>query len=195
MLLYVLDLTTSHFCYPKEDAIAFHLDPIGSCGAYPRSSGLRFDVNVGEVYGSRVSNLEVNPKLAGSWTPIGTNASYIVITSSFLANGRDGFYEFANISDELKVDTYLEYAQSFVDYAKSVGILEPVPADRASTQIWKTAVAEERPAEKPEVASTTATNVPVGEPITETESKGNIISLSLFALAVAVLALSSYFQY
>lgn len=174
------------------------MDPRGSYGAYPRSSGLRFDVNVGEVYGSRVSNFEVNPKLAGSWTPIDMNTSYIVITHSFLANGHDGYHKFADISDELKVDTYLEYAQSFIDYAESIGILEPVPADRASTQIWKTAAAEERPEEELDVASTTvttATDVPVEEPITEkTESKGNITSLSLLALAVAVLASSSYFQ-
>ena len=36
----------------------------------------------------------------------------------------------------MKVDTYVEYAQSFIEYSKSVGTLEPVPADRASTQKW-----------------------------------------------------------
>ena len=95
------------------------MDPSGSWGAYPRSSGLRYDVDEGEVYGSRVSNLEVNPKLAGSWTPIDMGTSYKVVTNNFIATPRDGYYEFGNIPEELIVDTYVEYAQSFVAYAKS----------------------------------------------------------------------------
>ena len=119
-----------------EDAIDFYLDPSGSWGAYPRTSGLRFDVNEIEAKGSRVTNLEVNPKLSGEWELIDESASYTVVTNNFIATPRDGYYEFGNIADELKVDTYVEYAQSFIDYAKSVDSLDPVPADRASTQNW-----------------------------------------------------------
>lgn len=116
--------------------------------------------------------------------------SYKVVTNNFIATPRDGYYEFGNIPEELIVDTYVEYAQSFVAYAKSVGTLEPVPADRASTQVWKAADAEEEPAEEPEVAPTaapTAAEVPVEEPEPESESNGNIITFSSFAFAVAVL--------
>ena len=125
-----------------EDAIDFYLDPSGSSGAYPRASGLRFDVSEGEAKGSRVTNLEVNAKLAGEWEPINDSAGYTVVTNNFIATPRDGYYEFGNIADELKVDTYVEYAQSFIDYAKSVDSLDPVPEDLSSTQTWIGAATE-----------------------------------------------------
>ncbi len=119
-----------------EDAIDFYLNPSGSWGAYPKSSGLRFDVNEAKDYGSRVSNLEVNPKLAGTWTAIEMSKTYTVVTNNFIATPRDGYNEFGNIPDEKRVDTFVEYAQSFIEYSKSVGVLEPVPTERASTQNW-----------------------------------------------------------
>mmetsp|Transcript_6194 Transcript_6194/g.15331 ORF Transcript_6194/g.15331 Transcript_6194/m.15331 type:complete len:551 (+) Transcript_6194:385-2037(+) len=125
-----------------EDAIDFYLDPSGSSGAYPRASGLRFDVSEGEAKGSRVTNLEVNAKLAGEWEPINDSASYTVVTNNFIVTPRDGYYEFGNIADELKVDTYVEYAQSFIDYAKSVDSFDPVPEDLSSTQTWIGAATE-----------------------------------------------------
>ena len=119
-----------------EDAIDFYLDPTGSWGAYPRASGLRFDVNEAMEKGSRVSNLQVNAKLASSWTDIELDATYTVVTNNFIATPRDGYYEFGNIAEELKVDTFVEYAQSFIEYAETLDALEPVPEDRASTQNW-----------------------------------------------------------
>merc|ERR1712150_87987 len=74
-----------------------------------------------------------NPKLAGSWEAISTDKMYTVVTNNFIATPRDGYYEFGNI--EGKVDTYVEYAQSFIEYAEK-NVLEKVPADRASTQNW-----------------------------------------------------------
>jgi 5''-nucleotidase/2'',3''-cyclic phosphodiesterase and related esterases len=120
-----------------EDALDFYLDPSGSWGAYPRASGLRFDVNEAMPKGSRVSNVEVNPKLAAAeWTSIDMSANYTVVTNNFIATPRDGYYEFGKIDAALKVDTYVEYAQSFIEYASVVENLNPVGADRASTQNW-----------------------------------------------------------
>ena len=39
---------------------------------YPYASGLRFRVNASAPHGSRVSNVEVNSRLAGSWAPSST---------------------------------------------------------------------------------------------------------------------------
>ena len=119
-----------------EDAINFYLDPSGSWGAYPRASGLRFDVNEGKMFGERVSNLQVKPQLKGTWSDIDMDTTYTVVTNNFIATPRDGYYEFGNIDEELKVDSYVEYAQSFIEYAQSVGTLEPVKASHASTQEW-----------------------------------------------------------
>ena len=119
-----------------EDAVDFYLDPAGSWGAYPRASGLRFDVNEAASKGRRITNLEVNVKLAGSFQPIDMTKTYSVVTNNFIATPRDGYYEFGNIEDDLKVDTYVEYAQSFIEYAQEVGTLEKVSDENASTQVW-----------------------------------------------------------
>lgn len=119
-----------------EDAIDFYLDPSGSWGAYPRASGLRYDVNEAAVKGRRVTNLEVNVKLAGSFVPIDMSSNYTVVTNNFIATPRDGYYEFGEIPEELVVDSFVEYAQSFIEYAESVGTLEPVSEENKSTQVW-----------------------------------------------------------
>jgi 5'-nucleotidase/UDP-sugar diphosphatase len=119
-----------------EDAMNFFLDPNGAQGAYPRASGLRFDINEAKPFGSRVSNLEINPKLEGSWSKIDMSATYKVIANNFIAGGKDGYFEFKKVPDDKKVDTFVEYAQSFIDYAKSVNTLTSVSDDRASTQEW-----------------------------------------------------------
>ncbi len=131
-----IEMTGAQIKKVLEDAINFYLDPTGSWGAYPRASGLRFDVNEAMDFGMRVTNLEVNAKLAGEWGAIDMDASYIVVTNNYIATPKDGYFEFGNIDEEKKVDSYVEYAQSFIEYAESVGTLEPVPAERASTQNW-----------------------------------------------------------
>ena len=47
--------------------------------------------------------------------------TYTVVSNSFIAEGRDGYLEFGNIATELKKNTYLEYANSFVKFAKAKG--------------------------------------------------------------------------
>jgi len=117
-----------------EDALKYYLDPTGSPGAYPRASGLCFDVNEALPKGSRIVNLEVNAKLAGSWAPIDMSAMYVVVTNSYIAIPKDGYYDFGNVDDSLKYDMFVEYAQSFIEYAEFIGGLAPVSADRVSTQ-------------------------------------------------------------
>lgn len=134
--MFNLVMTGAQIKQVLEDAINYYLDPSGSWGAYPRSSGLRFDVNEAKAFGHRVSNLEVNPKLAGSWNPINMDERYTVVTNNYIATPRDGYYEFGNVPEEDKLDTYVEYAQSFIEYAESIDSLEPIPDDARSTQNW-----------------------------------------------------------
>ncbi|GFH47259.1 hypothetical protein CTEN210_03733 [Chaetoceros tenuissimus] len=131
-----LEMTGQQIHNVLEDAVDFYLDPAGSWGAYPRASGLRFDVNEAATKGRRITNLEVNARLAGSFQPIDMTKTYSVVTNNFIATPRDGYYEFGNIADELKVDSYVEYAQSFIEYAQDVGTLEKVSDENASTQVW-----------------------------------------------------------
>lgn len=134
--MFNLVMTGTQIKQVLEDAINYYLDPSGSWGAYPRASGLRFDVNEAKAFGHRVSNLEVNSRLAGSWEPLDMDKRYTIVTNNYIATPRDGYYEFGNVPDEDKLDTYVEYAQSFIEYAESVDSLVPVSTDSRSTQNW-----------------------------------------------------------
>jgi len=110
----------------------------GSSGAYPYASGLRWDVDMSADEGKRFSNVEINSRVAGAWTAIDTSATYKVVTNSFIAAGGDGYSTFGSIADELKTDTYLDYALSFVEYVEAEMVvgnqISKLPLDEYSTQ-------------------------------------------------------------
>jgi 5'-nucleotidase / UDP-sugar diphosphatase len=66
---------------------------IGSTGAYPYASGLRYDVD-GKNLETPISNVEVNIRLEGDWIPIVDSDIYTVVTNSFIAAGLDGYVTF-----------------------------------------------------------------------------------------------------
>lgn len=119
-----------------EDALDFALAEDGSSGAYPYASGLRWDVDASMVKGSRFSNVEVKLKGETSWSPINREKTYKVVTNSFIAGGRDGYQTLGIISDDSKVDTFLDYAQSFVDYVLDQGTVGKLPLEDYSTQSY-----------------------------------------------------------
>ena len=104
-----------------EDALVYTTEESGSTGAYPYAAGLRFDVNYNNGAGNRISGLEVNSRLEADWLLVIPAKTYTVVSINFLAGGRDGYLEFGNIATELKKNTYLEYANSFVKFAKAKG--------------------------------------------------------------------------
>lgn len=111
----------------------------GNSGAYPYAAGLRFHVDASKAKGSRVSNLEVNPRLGGggscTWSPIGPAATYVVVTNSYIAGGKDGYVTFGKMPAEKLVNTYTNYAQGFIDYLTSVhGPIVPLHPAEYSTQ-------------------------------------------------------------
>lgn len=119
--LVTLEMTGQQIIDVLEDALANALDNGGSTGSYPYASGLRYRVDASQAAGSRISNVEVNPRVAGSWTPIDTSATYTVVTNDFIASGQDGYLAFKPIYDAGNfVDTFTEYAQGFVDYVDAL---------------------------------------------------------------------------
>jgi len=139
--LVTLELTGQQIIDVLEEALSSGLDSDGSDGSYPYASGLRFDVDSSRVFGSRISNMEINPRLAGEWKLIDTTANYVVVTNSFLASGRDGYATFGSVFDAGNfVDTYTEYAQAFIDYVEALtatgSTLAKLPLNEYSTKSY-----------------------------------------------------------
>lgn len=139
--LVTLEMTGQQVIDVIEDALANTLDAAGSTGSYPYAAGLRYDVDASETFGNRVSNVEVNPRVAGTWQPIDLAATYTVVTNNFIASGQDGYATFGPIFDAGNfVDTFTEYAQGFVDYVEALTdngqTLQKLPASEYSTKSY-----------------------------------------------------------
>ncbi|WP_246624693.1 5'-nucleotidase C-terminal domain-containing protein [Oceanobacter mangrovi] len=136
--LVTLEMTGAEIVAVLEEALDNALTPDGSTGSYPYAYGLRFDVDASQSEGSRLSNIEINSRMAGDWTALDTSASYIVVTNNYIAAGQDGYDTFGTITGEKYVDTYTEYAQSFADYMQILTdageSLEKLPTSEYSTQ-------------------------------------------------------------
>ena len=135
--LVTLDLSGEQVVTVLEDALSNHIDDGGSTGSYPYASGLRYDVDASMPAGMRVSNVEVNTRLAGDWAPIEPTETYTVVTNDFIASGRDGYDTFGEVFDTGNfVDTFTEYAQGWIDFNEMVGTLERLPDEEYSTQSY-----------------------------------------------------------
>ncbi len=100
----------------------------GSTGAYPYAAGLRWDVDLTQPQGQRVTNVEIRPRGATTWAPIGATDTYTVVTNNFMAGGGDGYTTMGEIFDAGRyVDTYLDYAQGWIDYIEQDlgGVINP----------------------------------------------------------------------
>ena len=118
-----------------EDAMDYTLSEGGSTGAYPYAAGLRWDVKASNAKGQRILNIEFKGPNDTVWSALDRSRIYKVVTNNYIAGGRDGYLSFKPVvADGRAVDTYLDYAQSFVDYVKSVGTLSKLPASEYSTK-------------------------------------------------------------
>lgn len=119
-----------------EDAVEATMT--GSTGSYPYAAGLRWTVDLSQAKGSRVTHLEINPRVVGTWAAIDTTKTYKVVTNSFTAQGQDGYLTFKAIPETQKLNTYLDYAQSFVDYVEKLTaegkLISKLPVAEYSTQ-------------------------------------------------------------
>lgn len=115
--LFELDMTGAEVVLALEQGLGNVLDAGGSSGAFPYGSGIRWDLDATQPFGSRFSNVEVRVKGTTDWLPIDANATYVVVANSFMASGGDGYQVLADVvADGRGVDTFLGYAESFIDY-------------------------------------------------------------------------------
>ena len=111
-------------------------------GGYPYTGGLRWDIDLSQPKGSRISNLQVRDA-NNVYQPIDMAKTYNVITNNFVADGQDYYTTFKNIKGDRRVDVGLDYAEAFLHYIdgltgtsgnKSLSIL---PIDYYSTHSFK----------------------------------------------------------
>ena len=139
--LVILDMTGQQIIDVLEDALANFIDNDGSSGSYPYAAGLRYDIDASQAAGSRVTNVEVNSQVSGSWIAIDTAATYGVVTNDFIASGQDGYTTFSVPFDAGDYeDTFTEYAQGFIDYVEGLTEngqqVQKLPIDEYSTQLF-----------------------------------------------------------
>ncbi|TVT36310.1 NAD nucleotidase [Marinobacter vinifirmus] len=132
-----LTMTGEEIRQVLNEAVDFAHVEGGSSGAYPYAAGLRWDVDMTREQGDRLFNIEVKPRNETSWRNLSDSDTLNVVTNSFTGGGQDGYITFGTVTDDGRsVDTFLDYAQSFVDYVKEKGTLSKPALDEYSTQSY-----------------------------------------------------------
>ena len=128
-----LDMTGAEIRAVLNEAVEYaHSD---STGAYPYAAGLRWYVDMSRAAGDRLYDIEYRVRNEGAWMPLEDRTQLKVVSNSFTAEGRDGYVTFGEVSEDGRAeDTFLDYAQSFVDYMMEVGTISKPATDEYSTQ-------------------------------------------------------------
>ncbi len=134
-----LNATGAEIKAALEDAVEGVVGPALNTGCYPYTGGLRWNLDLNQPKGSRLSNLEIRAA-DGSYQPFDRNKTYRVATISFLADGNDSFTALKNITGERRVDVGLDYAEAFLQYVQRLPgahkQLTPLAVKDYSTQVF-----------------------------------------------------------
>lgn len=120
-----------------EDGIDSMLGNNGGTGsgAYPYTAGLRFDVDITKTKGTRATNLEIQNN--GQWVSFDLSKTYKVITNDFTAGGGDNYLTLKGIDKSLKENTFLDYADSFLQFVKKNPVLSKPASTTFSTKTYR----------------------------------------------------------
>ena len=111
-----MNMTGAEIKAVLEESLDYALQPGGSTGAYPYAAGLRWHVDAGKPAGERLSKMEFKGLTDTLWSALYINKNYRLVTINYIAVGRDGYLTFKTVNNNGRyTDTYLDYAQSFVD--------------------------------------------------------------------------------
>lgn len=133
-LLVRMTLTGAEVKATLEDAVDSVMNGTGT-GAYPYTAGLRFDVDMNQAKGSRVTNLQLR-KADGTWEAFDFGREYKVITNNFTAGGGDNYNTLKTVPAARQENTFLDYADSFLQYVLEASPLTKLPASMYSTQSY-----------------------------------------------------------
>jgi len=124
--LFEIDMYGSEIKGVLEDAVDEALtggeDGSISTGAFPYAYGLKYDVVGTQAKGNRIQNLEIKNRTTGEWSTITNETMYVIVTNNYIASSKDGYTTFKTVQDErgAGIDTYLDYAMSFINYVKAL---------------------------------------------------------------------------
>lgn len=133
-----LSMTGNELKMMLEDAMQAVL--AGHTGSYPYTAGLRWQVDLNQPFGHRVSQLEILQQ--GMWHTLQQTSMYQLITIDFLADGQGGFDTLKNITGKRRVNVGLDYTEAFLQYLEDLPeqngqkILRRLPLDLYSTQYY-----------------------------------------------------------
>lgn len=135
-VLYELELTGAEVVAALEDAVDHHLSGgANGSGAHPYAAGLRWDLDMSRPKGQRFANVQRRDRQSGEWSALDPARRYVLVTSDFLADGKDGYATLGAVSRSGRaVNTRLLYTQSFVDYVQAKGTLDRPPRGNYSHQ-------------------------------------------------------------
>lgn len=111
-----LQMTGAEVKATLEDAMASVA--ANNTGSYPYTGGLRWNVDLNQPAGSRLSQLEV--KTASGYVPLDPARTYNVVTIDFLADGQDGYTTLKSITGARRTDVGLDYAEAFLTYVDTL---------------------------------------------------------------------------
>lgn len=136
-VLVELEITDAEVRQALEDALANHLDLGGSSGSHPYAAGLRWDLDMSQPAGSRISSLEVKDGM-GNWSAIDPAQRYVMVTNDFIGEGRDGYTTLGVVTnDQRSTNTFLLYTQSLVDYLLANGsVARPLRSDYSHQRVY-----------------------------------------------------------
>jgi 5'-nucleotidase len=125
--LVTLTMTGAEIRAALEDAMQSVV--AGNTGSYPYAGALRWQVDLGQARGARLSALE-HRNAAGQWVALDPAATYRVITNDFVAAGQDGYTTLGTLGADRRSETFLAYADAFLQYAKdNPALARPATAD------------------------------------------------------------------
>ena len=111
-------------------------------GGYPYTGGLRWDVDMTQVKGQRLSNLQLRDA-NGQYQPLDMSRTYKVVTINFLADGGDFYSTLKTINGARRIEVGLDYAEAFLKYIDNlpaqngVKMLTRVNSNDYSTQNFR----------------------------------------------------------
>lgn len=143
--LIAVSITGAQMKMALEQGVANWKDNGDSDGSHPYASGLRWNLDLTQAYGSRFSNLEVKNHETKNWVELNMNATYKLVISDYLRDGSENYKIFKEICmapEPIRCVPVggIYAADSLADYIRSVApgkLTRPACSDYSHQKVIK----------------------------------------------------------